>query len=71
MKFRVLVFLLAVALAAPAGARPVAPLRHVASWSFLWQGFIGFFRGFRLFEATDVTWHGLPPPSITAKPTFQ
>ena len=71
MKARVAVFLLAVALAGPVGARPLAPMHRGTTWVRVWRGFLGFFQGFRLFDATDVSWHGLPPPSCTTSTSFQ
>jgi len=59
---RVIVFVLAASLAAPAGARPLSAVDRGAIWVHAWNGFLGFFRGFRLFEATDVAGHGFPPP---------
>ena len=72
MKPRILVFLLAAALAAPVGARPVvSPVRHTTVWAGLWGDFLGFVRSFRLFDDTDKTTHGLPPPTCTTWSSFQ
>ena len=72
MKVRLLVVLLAAALmAAPAGARPLAVShQRGTSWVRAWQGFLGFFHGFHLFEASSASEHGLPPPSYTIAPSI-
>ncbi len=72
MKRRVLVLLLAAALAAPAGARPAIRVPHrVATWSHLWQGFLGFFEVFERLGSSDASDHGFPPPACTTSTTFQ
>ncbi len=59
---RVVVFLLFACMGAPAGARPLSAVHRGTSWVRAWNGFLGFFRGFRLFDASDVNGHGFPPP---------
>jgi hypothetical protein len=60
---RVFVFLLAACLAAPAGARPLTVShRGTTIWIRAWNGFVGYFRGFQLFDAMEVSGHGFPPP---------
>ena len=71
MKARILVFLLVAAIALPAGARPVVRSRHVSAWATLWHDFLGFVRGFQLFDASNASSHGLPPPSCTIDVTIQ
>ena len=66
MKSRFLGLILVIALAAPAAARPAIVVPHrTTSWVRLWQGFLGFFTGFRLFDAMDASGHTLPPPTCT------
>jgi hypothetical protein len=65
MKARILVFLLVAAVALPAGARPMAPVRHVTPWTSIWHSLLGFVRGFELFDASGANGHGLPPPVCT------
>jgi hypothetical protein len=72
MKIRILVFLLAAAIAVPAGARPiVVPHHRGSSWVRVWNGFLGFFRGFHLLDASNATEHGFPPPACATSWTIQ
>ncbi|HET9796134.1 MAG TPA: hypothetical protein VFS34_16925 [Thermoanaerobaculia bacterium] len=71
IKLRIVVFLLAASLAAPVGARPLAVAHRGTTWIRVWQGFLGFFHGFRLFDATDASGHILPPPTCTTFSSIQ
>ena len=71
MKARILVFLLVAAVALPAGARPVAAVRHVTAWASIWHGLLGFIRDFELFDSSSANGHGLPPPVCTTLSLFQ
>lgn len=64
MKARLLAIVLAVALAAPAAARPaVAVPHHPAGVSRIWSGFLGLIS--RLFEVRAQDEHTLPPPTCS------
>ena len=71
MKRRILVFLLVAAIAAPAGARPASPVHRGWVWASVWGDVVDFVRSFRLFDASSVTEHGLPPPNCTTSSSFQ
>jgi hypothetical protein len=65
MKARIALLLLAAALAAPVGARPLAAAPRAAVWVRAWHGFLDLIHGFRLFDASDASTHGLPPPTCS------